>query len=242
MKVAIVEDDSLAAAQLKKYLGRLGSEMEMEFEIVHYTDAEAFLKERAKENPAMVFLDIELPTIDGMEAARQLRRQDAAVVIIFVTKMVQLAQAGYAVNALDFLVKPVTYAEFKMKIQRAVNVARAREVRTLQILFDGGFYRIPCDKIVFVEVTGHHLKFQLVDGEVEARGSLSSVEEKLAGRGFLRCNSCYLVNVKYIDSVKGYDLYLNGHRLKISHPRRKEFMRRLMELYAGEFEDASGGV
>ncbi len=232
MKVVIIEDDPQAAAQLKKHLSRLGEETQTEFEIAHYRDAEVYLKNHTREHPEIIFLDIELSTIDGMEAARQLRKQDSAVVLVFVTKMVQFAQEGYAVNALDFLVKPVSYAEFKMKIQRAVNVARANQVRMLQVPFDGGFYRIPCDKIVFVEVTGHRLQFQLVDGTMEARGSLSSVEEKLEGWGFLRCNSCYIVNARYIESVKGYDLFIGGHQLRISHPRRKEFMRRLMEIYA----------
>lgn len=235
MKVIIVEDDPVSAGQLKDYLKRYAGESGVEFEAAHYTDAEAFLRNYKKENPAIVFFDIELPNIDGMEAARQLRERDSAVVIVFVTKMVQYAIKGYEVNALNFLVKPVPYAEFRLKMSRAVNVARANEAKDLYVPMDSGFYRVPSDSIVFVEVEGHRLKYQLVDGVVEARGSLSDVQEKLAGHGFLRCNSCYVVNVKYIDSVKGYDLHINGYTLKISHPRRKEFMRQLMDLYTGGF-------
>lgn len=242
MKVVIVEDDMVAAAQFKNYLERYGNESDVELEVTHFTDAETFLKNYKKERPAIVFFDINLPTIDGMEAARKLRERDTAVVIVFVTKMVQYALKGYDVNALDFLVKPVSYAEFKMKMRRAVNVARANETKALYVPVDSGFYRVPSDKIVFVEVEGHRLKYQLVDGVVEARGSLSDVQEKLTGHGFLRCNSCYVVNVKYIEFVKGYDLHINGYKLKISHPRRKEFMRQLMDIYAGSFrEDTEGG-
>ena len=127
-------------------------------------------------------------------------------------------------------------------------VALVTDIRGGQT-FDGLFFALEqleamkCGhKIVFVEVEGHRLKYQLVDGVVEARGSLSDVQEKLAGHGFLRCNSCYVVNVKYIEFVKGYDLHINGYKLKISHPRRKEFMRQLMDIYAGSFrEDTEGG-
>lgn len=236
-----MEDDLTAAAQFKNYLERYAGEAETELEVAHYADADAFLKNYRKERPAIVFFDINLPTIDGMEAARKLRERDTAVVIVFVTKMVQYALKGYGVNALDFLVKPVSYAEFKTKMRRAVNVAKANEVKTLCVPVDSGFYRVPSDKIVFVEVEGHRLKYQMVDGVVEARGSLSDVQEKLAGHGFLRCNSCYIVNVKYIESVKGYDLYINGYKLKISHPRRKEFMRQLMDIYAGSGRGDMGG-
>jgi len=242
MKVIIVEDDLAAATQLEELLERYASESETGLEVVHYTDAEKFLRHYRKEMPAIVFFDIDLPTIDGMEAARQLRERDSAVVIIFVTKMVQYALKGYDVNALGFLVKPVSYAEVKMKMRRAVNVARANETKTLYVPADSGFHRVPSDKIVFVEVEGHRLKYQLVDGVVEARGSLSDVYQKLEGYGFLRCNSCYIVNVKYIDSVKGYDLHINGYQLKISHPRRKEFMKQLIDAYTGSLRtDTEGG-
>lgn len=241
MKVIIVEDDPLAAGQFKDYLARYGEETGMELEVTHYADGETFLRNYRREKPSIVFFDIELPTIDGMEAARQLRERDSAVVIIFVTKMVQYAIKGYEVNALNFLVKPVPYAEFRLKMHRAVNVARANEAKDLFVPADSGFFRVPSDSIVFVEVEGHRLKYQLVDGVVEARGSLSDVQKKLAGRGFLRCNSCYIVNVKYIDFVKGYDLHISGYKLKISHPRRKEFMRQLMDLYAGSLEKPAGG-
>ena len=147
--------------------------------------------------------------------------------------MVQYAQKGYEVNALDFLVKPIAYADFRLKMQRAVNVAKTNEVKTLLVPMDSGFYRINSDKIIFVEVMGHNLVYRLSDGVAEARGTLNSVQEKLAGHGFLRCNSCYLVNVRYIDSVQGYDLHIGGYKLKISHPRRKEFMKQLMEIYSG---------
>lgn len=236
MKIAIIEDDLTAANRIMEHLKRYGDETGTEFETAHYTDAEIFLKDYRKENPSIVFFDIELPTTDGMTAARQLRERDSSVVILFITKMAQYAQQGYSVSALDFLVKPVSYAEFEMKMRRAVNVARANEVKDLNVPADSGFYRVSTDKLVFVEVSGHRLKYQLVDGVVEARGSLSEVEEKLAGHGFLRCNSCYVVNVKFIDSVKGYDLHISGYTLKISHPRRKEFMRQLMDAYTGGSE------
>lgn len=233
MRVVIVEDDFNEANKLTAALQRYGEEMGIEFEILHYTDAETFLKKYNQERPSIVFFDIELATINGMDAARMLRERDSSVVIIFVTKMVQFAQKGYEVNALDFLIKPIIYDDFHMKMIRAVNVAKTNEVKTILVPADSGFFRVPSDKIVFVEVMGHNIRYQLTDGVVEARGSLSAAEEKLAGHGFLRCNNCYLVNSRYIESVRGYDLYIGGHVLKISHPRRKEFIKQLMDLYAG---------
>lgn len=241
MRVVIVEDDFSEANKLKSALQRYGSETGLDFEILHYTDAETFLKKYSQERPSIVFFDIELSTINGMDAARLLRERDDAVVIIFVTKLVQFAQKGYEVKALDFLIKPIIYDDFHMKMLRAVNVAKANEVKTILVPADSGFFRVSSDKIVFVEVMGHNIRYQLTDGVVEARGTLSGAEEKLAGHGFLRCNSCYLVNSRYVESVRGYDLYIGGHVLKISHPRRKEFVKQLMNLYTGSSENPNGG-
>lgn len=240
MKIAVVEDDLIAAAQLMDYLERYGAETDAPFAVTHYTDAEAFVRECKKERPAIAFLDIELPTIDGMEAARRLRELDSAAVIVFVTKMAQYALRGYDVGALDFLLKPVSYAEFKLKMRRAVNVARANETKNLLVPAGGGFHRVPSDQLIYVEVEGHRLRYHLVSGIVEARGRLSDVQARLAGSGFLQCNSCYTVNVRYIDCIKGYDLYINGEKLKISHPRRKEFMRQLMDAYTNGFGEDRG--
>lgn len=242
MRVVYVEDDLNEANKLKSALQRYGAETGIDFELRHYTDAETFLKKHSQDRPSIVFLDIELPNINGMDAARQLRERDGAVVIIFVTKMVQFAQKGYEVNALDFLIKPIIYDDFHMKMLRAVNVARANEVKTILVPADSGFFRVPSDKIVFVEVAGHNIKYQLTDGVVEARGTLSGAKEKLEGLGFLQCNNCYLVNVRYIDAVRGYDLHIGGHILKISHPRRKEFVKQLMDLYTGSSENPNGGA
>ena len=233
MKVTLIEDDMQAAELLKSYLFRYGAENGIEFEVGLYSDAELFLKEYKKECAAIVFLDIELPNIDGMTAARLLREQDPSVVIVFVTKMVQYAAKGYEVDALDFLVKPVKYPEFVMKMPRAVNIARMNEGAVIFVPVNNGFYRVAVDKILFVEIMGHSLKYRLADRVVEARGTLKKVQKVLEGHGFIRCNSCYLVNTRYIDSVQGYQVNIKGFSLKISQPRRKEFMKELMDIYLG---------
>lgn len=168
-----------------------------------------------------------------MDAARQLRKMDTQVVLIFVTKMAQYAQKGYEVEALDFILKPVKYSEFCLKLKKAINVARQNENRTVIVPTNSGFSCISSDKLIFVEVMGHQLKYYLVDGFIEARGSLSVAEKNLKKFGFLRCNSCYLVNPKFVNSVKSNDVNVGGYMLKISHPRRKSFVKEIMNYLGG---------
>ncbi len=233
MNIVIVEDDTDASDKLKNYLNKYGKDENIVFDISCYTDGETFLKNYRKENAGIVFLDIELPNIDGMSVARQIREVDASAVIIFVTKMVQFAAKGYEVDALDFLVKPVVYPEFALKMRRAVNIARMNEEEGILVPVNNGFYRVATDDILFVEIMGHSLKYQLADRVVEARGTLKEVQKILEGHGFVRCNSCYLVNSRYIDAVEGYQVSIKGFTLKISQPRRKTFMKELMNIYLG---------
>ena len=234
MNVAIVEDDIKSAELLKTCLQKYGAEKDIKFDIVHFTSGEEFIEKYRRAIYSIVFLDIELTGMNGLETARRLRDRDKAVTLIFVTRMAQYAQKGYEVDALDFMIKPLSYADFSLKMHKAVNVARTKEARSVLVTVNGGFTCLSTDKIIFVEVMGHQLKYQLVDGVLEMRGTLSEVEKKLKNNGFLRCNSCYIVNSRFIDSLQGYDLKVAGYTLKISHPRRKQFIKELMDLYKGD--------
>lgn len=233
MKVALVEDDNQEAEIFIKFVKRYGAENSLALDVTHFRNAEDFLKACKQSCFSVVFMDIDLPGMGGLDAARNLRMQDDCAVLVFVTKMAQYAQKGYEVNALDFIVKPICYADFALKIKKAVNVARSREVKSVLVPVNSGFCRLPVDKLVYVEVMGHKLKYQLVDEEIEARGSLGEVEKKLEGCGFLRCNSCYLVNSRFVNKVRGNEVEVGGYTLKISHPKRRAFVEALMEIFTG---------
>ncbi len=233
MNIALVEDDGCAASTIIEYSKKYSTQYGAELNVTRFADAESFLENYRHSTYSIVLMDIDLPKINGLEAARQLRYVDKSVVLIFVTKMAQYAQKGYEVNAQDFIVKPVNYADFCLKIKKAINIARSRENNLVLIPSGSGFFRLSTDKIIYVEVMGHQLKYQLVDGALEVRGTLASVEKNLAGKGFLRCSNCYLVNSRFINSVSGYDFDVGGYILKISHPRHRRFVEELMKLYSG---------
>lgn len=233
MNIAIVDDDENAAANLIDYFHQYTAQTEIKFNIKHFTDAEKFISSYRNSEYAIVFMDIDLPGINGIEAAHQLRYKDNSVVLLFITRMAQYAHKGYEVDALDYIVKPLRYADFCLKMKKAINVARSREAHTFLFPTGNGVICFSTDKIMFVEVMGHQLRFQLVDGEIEARGTLSEIEKRLEGCGFLRCNNCYLVNTRFINSVEGYDVDVGGHILKISHPRHRQFMKDLMNIFTG---------
>lgn len=232
-KIAIVEDNAAAAGKLDGFLKRYAEENREQFEITVFGDAFDFL-DGYRQIYDMVFMDIELPGMDGMEAAGRLRQIDRKVTLIFVTNMAGFAVKGYEVDAADYVVKPVHYGDFELKLKRVI--ARHKEAdEAILVVRQGGYLRLRLREIRYVEVRGHKLIFHTQDGEVSGSGTLLETEEKLKDKGFLRCNKCYLVNQKHIAAVEGYALIMSGgEELQISRPRKKAFMSELAEVMGNE--------
>lgn len=232
VKIAIVEDDSAAAKLLASYLDRFAREHDTAFEVSTYQDAVSFL-DPYRPCFDVVFMDIELPHMNGMDAARRLRELDRQIVLVFVTNMAQYAVKGYEVDALDFIVKPVAYPDFAFKMKRVLNALKVSRERQIAIpLARKGMCRVSVSKLLYVEVANHKLRYHFADQILESGGALSKVEHELRTWNFLRCNSCYLVNPQYIEWVRGYTVKVGDDELQISHPKRKEFIKGLTEWLA----------
>ncbi len=232
MNIAIVEDDNAAASVISGFIDRYAEENGGEFVRTRYPNADEFLADTDKRY-AVVLFDIRMPGTSGMDAAFEFRKRDKSASVLFITSMTQLAQKGYEVDAVGYLVKPVTYYDFALKFKKALEVYTLNEKRSVSITIPGGMCRISMDKLVYVEIANHRLRYHLVDEIIEMSGSLSKVEAELAGYGLLRCNSCYLVNPVFIRSVRGSDLYIGDEVLRISRPKRQKFMERLTEWFGG---------
>jgi DNA-binding LytR/AlgR family response regulator len=207
-------------------------ENQIELNIVRFNNADLFLA-NYQQIYSVILMDIQMPGTDGMSAAYKLREVDKTVSIIFITTMVQFAQKGYEVNAISFMVKPVNYYDFSLKFKKALDISVMNENRNITLNTKNGICRISTDKIIYVEIIKHRLFYHLVDEVIEMTGVLSEVEATLKDFGFLRCNQCYLVNPKFIVSVKGKEIFVANTSLQISRPRYNQFMKDLTNWYAG---------
>lgn len=170
--IAIVEDEDAAAGVLEGYIQRYAAETGREYRSIY----------------AVVFMDIQMPKKDGMAAAVELRRHDKNVSLIFITNLVQYALKGYEVDAVSFLVKPVSYYDFSLKFKKALDIYIMNEERSFTVNSSGGLCRISTDKLMYVEIMNHRLFYHLIDDVIERAGVLSGVEQELSAFGFLRCN------------------------------------------------------
>ena len=223
VSIAIVEDGDKEAAALPRCVERYEKENCARFSYVRFSDAMSFLEYR--EAVDIVFMDIMLPNISGIEAARQLRKFNDTTIIIFVTNMAQFAIQSYEVDAFDYVLKPVTYERVTKKLDKALAMISAHTDKVLVISQPNGFAQIPSESVYYIEVRGHKLSYHTDKGKLTEHGSLGELENTLRDMNFLRCNSCYLVNPKYISSVTGMMVKMvNGDELKISQPKRKSFI------------------
>ena len=233
--IAIVEDDNGDAKLLVSYIERYAAASGQDFKVWRFTNAADFLADY-KDIYAVVFFDIQMPKMNGMDGAEELRKIDKTVSIIFITNLVQFAQKGYEVDAVGFLVKPVSYYDFSLKFRKALDIYVMNEARTITIKSRGGLCRISTDKLMYVEIIAHRLYYHLIDGDIEVTGVLSEAERELSQFGFLRCNNCYLVNPKFIIGVRGSEVQVGNRALQISRPRRAAFLTGLANWYAGQGE------
>ena len=234
--VAIVEDDNTASKTLSDYLSRYAEENHIQFRISPFSDAISMLDNYTADYD-IIFMDIRMPYMNGMDAAHRLRALDQKVILIFVTSLTQYAIEGYEVNALSYIVKPVKYYDFALKLSRAVSKVPLVNSTKFELHTKTGTIRLDPQEILYVESSGHHLTFHTFSGEYTQYNSLTKLEEQLSEYGFSRCNSCYLVNLRYVREIKGYTVYLDGCELKISQPRKKAFVQAL-EYYFAEHPDS----
>lgn len=223
LRIAIVEDSPKELELLQGCLDEYRVSRTLKMEYCVFGDAESFLEHYSADYD-IVFMDIELPGMNGMDAAHRLRELDQKVALIFVTNMAQFAVKGYEVDALDYVLKPVRYGPLCPKLDRAV--ARCRSTtQSIVVSQASASLRLLLREILYIEVRGHRLTYHTEQGDFECSGTLQEAEAKLHGWGFLRCNKCYLVNQRQIREVRGGDLILmNSERLQISRLRKKEFM------------------
>ena len=233
IRTAIVEDDPACAELLRRYLERCGREWGLEIQAELFSDG-LDIAEGYRPVWDILLMDIEMPHMDGMEAARRIRAVDPAVVIVFITNMARYAVKGYEVDAMDFVLKPVSYFAFSVKLGKALGVLSSRVQHSLIVPSEGGIRKVPADDVYYIEVADHRLHIHARDGDYTMLGTLREMEEQLEGLHFTRCNKCYLINLRHVVHLKGGTVTLSGgQELQVSRPRKKEFQMAVMNYYGG---------
>ena len=224
IRTLIVEDEPLEAQRLMEFVRRYGDAHAETFQIAWIKSAMEMLSDKGHYD--LVLLDIDLPGISGMEAAQLMRVYDETTPIIFVTNLAKYAVKGYEVGATGFIVKPVSWGNLAMNLDRALRVIHQNVGRAIMVPTDDGMRVVPFSQLVYAEVTGHRLTYHLEDGStLEARGSLGQFESELSGAPIVRISKSCVVNMDKIVLVRPQGVQVaTGEALPISRTRKREVM------------------
>ena len=221
--IALVEDEEEYRKAFLGYLRRYEQESGRQFRISVFPDGEDIISSY-KADYDLILMDIAMRFMDGMTAAEKIRELDQEVVIIFITNMPQFVMKGYAVDALDYVLKPVNYFAFSQRIDRAISRMSRRREQYLTVPVRGGIRKLSVSNILYVEVQDHDLLFHTRNESILTRGSLAEVEAKLGNAGFFRCNKYCLVNLAFADSLQGIDLVVAGEHIQVSRAKKKAML------------------
>ncbi len=222
-RIAVVEDDREIAGLIEEYVRRYADEHGIAAETVCFANGMEFL-ERYRANYDLVFMDIEMPVMDGISTIKKLREIDESVLVIVITNLARYAVNGYELGVFDFMVKPVGYYGLAMKLSRAFDKLESTSRRQIWVPMRSGKKMISTDTLRYIEVMRHVLVFHTATETVKGTGTMKKMCELLDGLPFALCNQCYLVNLAYVSGVNGNFVYVGKDELQISAPKRKKFL------------------
>lgn len=232
IRIAIVEDEDFHADILVKYINRYSTQTGERIICTRFHNGMDFISDYSFSFD-IIFMDIKMPHIDGITSAKKLREIDRDVALVFVTNLKQYAIHGYEVNALDYIVKPLSYYDFEMKFVKALNYVREHQNSSTFIDLEDGKKKILLTKLHYVEVQGRKLFFHTEEGCFETRGQLSTLEEQLRDKSFIRCDNSYLVNLHHVMEIHKNDLLVGDDTIPISRRKKAEVMQKIAEYLSG---------
>jgi two-component system response regulator LytT len=232
-----VDDEPLALVQLSKFIEQtpfltLSGK---------YADAMHALKAIHTQQIDLLFLDIQMPDLNGIELARVLEKRSVKPHIIFTTAYNQFALEGYKVDALDYLLKPFNYEEFLRAAQKALKYAELLNKPSTQnlvlkepepaeehYLFLKAEYqlvRIALDDILYIEGLKDYVKVELKQGEkpILSLTSLKALEEKLPPKRFMRIHRSFIVSLDKITSMTKNSVHVGKTMITVSDQYKDTF-------------------
>lgn len=213
LKVAVVEDEDVYAEQLGNSLLFWARKNQISLEPVFFKKESAFLRAYGQTTLFdAVFLDISLPDGSGMDAAKQIRRFDSFLPIIFITRFSEYAREGYDVWAMQYLIKPAAYTDIALCMDRVIQLKRQNGEFSFTYKSEGLLCVAACNDIYYFKSCGHYIELHSRKGDSLFRGNINVLEKELPAR-FLRCSRSCIINLSYLYS---YDAKTNGRNIRIA--------------------------
>lgn len=234
-KVVIVDDCESDRRLLAGFIERFCQEENENCKVIEFKDGSEIIM-NYDESFDVIFMDIEMATMDGLQAAMKIRLHDKNVPIIFTTNYVKFALSGYDVDALDYMVKPLKYFNVRNKLKKAIDYVNTTKNRFLLIKDTEGIQKISISNIYYIEKEQNYSVYHLEGGKsVYVRANMDEIEEKMMQYHFIRCRSGCIVNASLITRYNQSSAYIGDIEIRISRGMKKTFEKSLMTYYGETF-------
>jgi len=217
IKIAVCDDEHKQTAYTKMLIGKWAEKNNIKTTVDMFESAENFKSAwHENQNFDILLLDIEMGGQNGVGLAKEIRRSDAGLVIVFITGFADFMADGYDVSALNYLLKPIKEDKFFEVLDKALAGLR-KASRTVIFPKAGGGVKIKPDDIIYAEVLSHTIALYLVNNKTEEFSMRISDTEKILGDGFFKCHRSYIVSMKYVRRVTKTAMILeNGREIPLS--------------------------
>lgn len=237
LKVALCDDVIEYNKKMETYIKRYSDENHIDVKITSYSSGPQLLLHYQKRKFDIIFLDIAIPEMDGFEIAKKIREKDQEIIIIFCTSYYTISNAsrGFEVEAEDFLAKPMLYKKIEKILNKAYGKKLVKAEEKLIVKCQNGIYTLQLSDIIYLETSNKTVLLHTVKGDFICYQKIRDLEERLSDKLFYRCHNCYLVNMDYIESVRGDTVVLTrGTRNTIPISKyRKDGLLKALALYVG---------
>lgn len=228
-----MEDEEVHSSLLQQHILAWAGERGRTVHIFTYGNAESFLFSLEDGVPDAVFADIQMPGMNGMEMVRKLREKDSEMPVVFTSGLSEYLQEGYEVQALHYLIKPISAGKVFECMDRVCSRKNTRNLFTART--EDGMVRLDLREVNYCEAEGHYTRFTMTDRtEIRVLSSISEAEKELPEDAFVRCHRSYLCNLENVKQiVQDNVIFDNGESVPISRRLYRDFNRRFIEFYRG---------
>lgn len=227
LSIAVCDDEMLQCCMLSKRIQEILKHMNLSCTIRQFYSGDALLKET--EHFDILFLDILMQGLDGLQTARIFRQQSSDPILIFVSSSREYVWNAYDVEAFHYLLKPIDDQKLKTVLQRAIQKTRKHPRSYLLIRQKQQQKKIFLDRIRYFEIRGRMIDVHEAEGCFTYYEQIRILENRLQDKDFFRCHKSFLVNLNYVESYNRQEILLdNKERIPVAKRRYDDFCTQLL--------------
>ena len=240
MNIAIIEDSGQELSLLERCLQSYLSSRQVYRVIDTYTSGEAFLENWPSKSYDLVFLDILMEGISGIEVARKIRETDSECLLIFISSSKEYALQGFEVRAFDYLLKPLSEERFQKTTDLCQNEL-AKHIRYIEVKESRTLVKIPLNEIIYTDYYNHYIQIHTAARLIRSYQQFDVFSPLLlCYPQFLCCYRNCIVNMDHVDSVDKHDFVMeNGERVPITRGNRNSIYQQYADY---QFVKINGGI